>query len=758
MDIYTKEIYNFLQTVTIKGSFLADQYANLYKNQYKLSSLEDIDNPYYLHMCGQYSKFDVTTDKIYVESIDSVNTGQSIPIDVTSHILYPRTIHSYKLPNDKFNLLLEKYPNKKHLIESILYPVTDLSMAINADDFTVLNYDSSLLEENERDSLIQRLFETVCIFKNQFYIKEFFYEDGYPLVLWGTMWLTIYKNLFDQRIKNIRTPAVHTSHIWNYLTSKGVSDYRTILNRKQQYWLYKNFDYLIRNRGKNNNIQLLAENILESYLVDLKQKSVLLNYKNGLDDAKPIIEIISEDLYSSSTPTVNTADTFESLKTVLMIEYNNDLRKKNDDDTFNFTDNKFSFNSSTYHPTRIVEIDKKKLWMDYYSFYIKFIIDNYLYRLSLGDLNYKINITLVGTSINKTLYIGEALALLNYCFFIQQSLVNSAVNNLVTSHTTLTESEQSMFTPGWFPNKGTTPLCIPSVVSIDMAFKKEHDYTNTQMTFNDVVYSYIEKNLPERVTIPDLDYNSPEEFMIFLESQFNILVRTSLKQRSSADKFLYRAIDAIYKPCLLNGQLAVNWVDGFTEYSTWFDANPDIKSLITILLNYEPVDLETFMVKLSDSLFPSEFRYSFVKTSGLFNDKYYKLKQLFTYLCSYSIGFVDTQIDDEINLLTIANVIDIEHPLESNMNFISKIDTSIDSNINIEITMKSDLNEYSDCESEVNFIFVHETTVTVEMEDSYSSIHFVQWNDIVETTTIIEVESFIDLTNNTTTITDVELG
>jgi hypothetical protein len=199
-------------------------------------------------------------------------------------------------------------------------------------------------------------------------------------------------------------------------------------------------------------------------------------------------------------------------------------------------------------------------------------------------------------------------------------------------------------------------------------------------------------------------------------------------------------------------------VDGFTEYNAWFDSNPDLKSLITILLNYKSVDLETFMVRLSDSLFPSELRYNIVKTSGIFNDKYYKLKQLFTYLCSYSIGFVDTQNDDEINLLTIANVVDIQQPLESDMNFISKMDTLSSPNIDIEMRIESDLNVHNDCEGEVNYIFQYETTMSVEMEDIDSSINFVQWNDIVDTTVTTEIISAIDLSNNTTTLTDFELG
>ena len=762
MDIYTKEIFNFLKTTVIKGSFIADQYANIIKNKFNLPHIEDKDNPYYCHMCGIYSKYDTDDDKIYVESIDALNNGSLILLNKDSYLTYPRTVDSYKLPNDKFYSLLQKYPKKKHTIESILYPVSDIDKAIAAENFSILGYDTSLLEENERDVMVQRLTETVNLFKTQLYIEEFFYEDAYPLVLWGTMWMFIYKDLIDQRIKNIRTPAVHSSHIWNYLISKGIPDYRTILNRKQQYWLYKNLDYLIRNRGKNSNIRLLAENILEPYSVELKQKSILLNYKDGIDEASPIPEIISEDLYASSTPTMDVGDVFESLDTILKLELNNDLRKKYTVDDFKSVSKTATNNLSTYHPTRIVEIDKKKLWSDYHPLYVKFIIDNYLYRYSLGDLNYNINIniTLSGTAINKSLTVGEAFALLNYCFFLQIGSKDEKIEELVVNPVTIIDPEErEQYTPGWQPGDPIVPTNIPTSIALEMAFEKNHDFTNTKMTFNGIEYSYIEKLFPEVVSMPDLNYTSSEAFMVFLEQQFEIIVDTSIRQRASGEKFLYRAIDALYKPCVLNGRLPITFVEGYTTYDEWFDANLDLKALIDLLKTAKSIDLEYFMVNLSDALFPTDLQFNIVKSSNIFNDKYYKLKQLFSYLCSYSIGFIDTQNDDKINMLTIANVMDIEHNLESSYNFIIKIDTEFYNKINTDVKIESDLEVYSSADGECNWKFEYETSVTFDMGESDSNINFVQWDDIVDTEVEIgTLNQNIDLSNNTTTLTDFELG
>ncbi len=165
------------------------------------------------------------------------------------------------------------------------------------------------------------------------------------------------------------------------------------------------------------------------------------------------------------------------------------------------------------------------------------------------------------------------------------------------------------------------------------------------------------------------------------------------------------------------------------------------------------------MVNLSHALFPTDLQFNIVKSSNIFNDKYYKLKQLFSYLCSYSIGFIDTQNDDKINILTIANVMDIEHNLESSYNFIIKIDTEFYNKINTDVKIESDLEVYSSADGECNWKFEYETSVTFDMGESDSNINFVQWDDIVDTEVEIEtLNQNIDLSNNTTTLTDFELG
>jgi len=713
MDVYTHEIYNFLKTVTIKSSFFADQYKAQYMNNYNLSFLLDEENPYYTHLAGLYSKFDIaSSDYIYVQSVDTLHLGERIILDRNTINSYPRTVASYKLPGSKYDELCNKYPKKKHLIQSILYPIKDLSTGILAKNFEILCYDDSLLQSNEKDSMIQCMNDVVSMIKTGWYIEEFLYSDMYPIVLWDSMWKLLYLYLYLQRVKNIKTPSVHVSHIWYYLTSKGLPDYRAVLDFKQQYWLYKNMDYLTRNKGKNSNIRLLAENILSPYAVELKQKSVLLNYQDGLEVASPIVEVISEDMYVKTTPTANLGSVFETLPTLLKLEATNNLRRNNTDDVFDKVNSTLTRNRSTYHPTRIIEIDKKPIWADYNSLYAEFIVDNYFYRYSIGDLTYKILMESSSSGISKSLSVGEGLAFLNYCLFMQASRSSKEVVNAI--HDTITITDQptiDRLTPGYVSGSPSVPINIPTKARISTVFKVGCNPNNESMLFNGVKYTNIENRLPELITIPDAVYNSPEEFMEFLNSRFRILYRTSLLQRDSADASFYHAIENIYKNHMLKGILPLSLVEGFTTYAAWFDSSPDLEALVTHLNTVSDLELEMFIVSLADGLYPTDERYSIVRSSTILNEKYNKLKQLFIYLCSYSLGFVDTQNDDQLNFITFPNVLDVSSNITHDILIPLTDNVSITETVHVDV----DFSEKEDGSTELD-IGIIELDIPVEYQ------------------------------------------
>ena len=258
---------------------------------------------------------DVFDEMMYVTSLD---TQEEIPF--TLQMLHPeyandptaahtKTLEAYKLPSRYYELLCEKYPNQVDLIKAIVYPVksaraiTDdeytaynngwsplptLSMRrrdflVNAKNFEILNYDDSLLEISERSNLTTKMREFIAMFDERWNVKEYCFEEYYPLVLWAVLWSMLPVALIVQRYLNIKTPFAHSHHIWDYLISKGLESYKGYLTTSQTQFLYKNIGYILNNRGKQQVTNLLIDELLSELGLNIKCKTIVLDTSNTLD-------------------------------------------------------------------------------------------------------------------------------------------------------------------------------------------------------------------------------------------------------------------------------------------------------------------------------------------------------------------------------------------------------------------------------------------------------------------------------------------
>ncbi len=116
LDLYHKEILNFLRTCTVKNTFFVQQFEKQKLLLENRTELEVWENPYYLNMNGLYSPND---EPMYVNSLD---TGNQILYDKAILDSHPKTRAAYRIPNKRFFDLLEQYPTQIDLIKSILYP------------------------------------------------------------------------------------------------------------------------------------------------------------------------------------------------------------------------------------------------------------------------------------------------------------------------------------------------------------------------------------------------------------------------------------------------------------------------------------------------------------------------------------------------------------------------------------------------------------------------------------------------------------
>jgi hypothetical protein len=102
------------------------------------------------------------------------------------------------------------------------------------------------------------------MFRVRWDVREFSYEEYYPITQWAALWATLPVVIIGQRVANLKTSSTHSSHIWEYLTSNGLGDYRSVLTRDQELFLYKNIQYIIKNRGKDGTLSILADHLLNT--------------------------------------------------------------------------------------------------------------------------------------------------------------------------------------------------------------------------------------------------------------------------------------------------------------------------------------------------------------------------------------------------------------------------------------------------------------------------------------------------------------
>lgn len=257
----------------------------------------------------------VFDEMMYVTSLD---TQEEIPFTLENlHAEYAleegathtKTLAAYKLPSRYYELLCERYPNQIDLIKAIVYPVRKardvtaselyahsinstpipsltirrIEALIEEPNFAIVEYDDSILEKDERRSLITAMEDLVRVVRTRWNVPEYTFEENYATVLWTMLWCVLPVALIAQRYANIKTPFAHTSHIWDYLISKGLESYKSYLNEDQTKFLYKNINYILNSRGQQRITNLLIDELLSDAGLNIKCNTVVLDTTKTLD-------------------------------------------------------------------------------------------------------------------------------------------------------------------------------------------------------------------------------------------------------------------------------------------------------------------------------------------------------------------------------------------------------------------------------------------------------------------------------------------
>ena len=506
-ELYIREITRFLRTVTIKNVYFDEQMQNEWVKDQWRDKLPTNLRPYYRHLAGEYILKDysgwvaayrnanpstdiddamiiefgkscglstsVTIDGTVYNNTDiytkfdepvvvlSIDTKTPVPFtkQVLNNKRHHKTAALYRIPNRYYSNVCEKYPYQIDLIKAIVYPIESISAAYKADNFSILACDQGLLESNERTSLYACMEDTLAVVRRRWDVAEFTYEDLYALSMQAKIWSILLIALFKQRVLNIRTSAASKYHVWEYLKSKGLDDYRDVLSQKQAIFLYRNFPYLLRNRGTDANLVLLVHKLLSEWNIVIQSKN-LLQQTNAVDQdgvhdtletclMHPVIDSVeiarsvldelrsidnseesyvmkhmkaadelkafddlSNDLQELTLGTVQTLDEIYDHERKAGLEYQTD-------EMFELSKNKqtpmFTKTPHTYLPTKLLEITKSIGSTLFEQLYSRFVTETIYYRLYLGDLDHVITFMPEGSLYPMNLTIAQAIAMIQYC-------------------------------------------------------------------------------------------------------------------------------------------------------------------------------------------------------------------------------------------------------------------------------------------------------------------------------------------------------
>ena len=210
---------------------------------------------YYLNISGERHYNDPV---VYITTIE---TG--VTVALTKNVLntYPTTKNELLKQDIYYNKLVSQYETMITYIRGCMFPV-DIDAAIEAEDGTILAYNTKFVEPQEHD-LIDMLQEFIKQFLSRWHIREYsIIDDLYMPSLVGILTLNAYTKITNLRLDNISTNKVHSFHMEHFFRSNlNLWDDIYVLNNETKYWLYKNLLWMKKNTGQNETLIALANKV-----------------------------------------------------------------------------------------------------------------------------------------------------------------------------------------------------------------------------------------------------------------------------------------------------------------------------------------------------------------------------------------------------------------------------------------------------------------------------------------------------------------
>jgi len=136
---------------------------------------------------------------------------------------------------------------------------------IELDDITIIDYDKSLLESNEK-YIIKELEEYAKKVSNAHLNKEFaFYEKNYLPLFISNLYNGLFLKIYNLRISKINTIYSHSYFVdLKFKSTKELNNDVLYLSNYSKQWLYMNVDYLNKNIGNKVVFNAVVDNVVKN--------------------------------------------------------------------------------------------------------------------------------------------------------------------------------------------------------------------------------------------------------------------------------------------------------------------------------------------------------------------------------------------------------------------------------------------------------------------------------------------------------------
>lgn len=288
--IYIEKILRLAKTLVIKSQITAEAYNTQLMFDGQMQDDLEVDWKYYKTLAGEYHR----THKVM--TVVSLDTLDEIVFNKENLAIHRATAKAYEYGSNYYKDLLNQYPDQEDLILGILNPI-DKNLAINSPDGTILYYDKSLVEPQERTlilSLQRWLYNAISRWDMKGYN---FTDEFYPAAHLAVIFANVPTEIINIRLQACGTREVHSFHIREYLASNGGLDrYIPFLTLKQQLFLYRNLNYLYKNVGTTETFEILLQNIINERNLPLSRYVMRQKINNLDDELLPDVDLLRENL------------------------------------------------------------------------------------------------------------------------------------------------------------------------------------------------------------------------------------------------------------------------------------------------------------------------------------------------------------------------------------------------------------------------------------------------------------------------------